>query len=184
MKKIITIVFAGILMLSTQANGQGFTINGTVDGVDEGKVTVQARGGSKYATGIENGKFTLKGKVVEPALHSLRIEGVRGSTQIFIENAIIELRASKDDLRNAKISGSKAHDVYQKYNELNMKLSEASRPLYKASSEARKANNESEIKRIEGELEKVREKQSDAREEFIRENPKSIVSAYILASMA
>ena len=67
MKKIITIIAAAMLILSSQTYSQGFTIKGKISGIDEGKVTLQARGGSKYATGIENGKFTLKGKVREDA---------------------------------------------------------------------------------------------------------------------
>ena len=123
MKKIYTIAIASILMLSTQLMGQGFTIHGKIDGVSEGKVSLQARGGDKFATGIENGKFTLKGKVVDPVVHVLRVEGIRGSAQIFLDNSKIEFTADKDNLREAKVQGSKTHDIYNEYLNMNKNLS-------------------------------------------------------------
>lgn len=184
MKKFASIVIISMLMLSTQAIGQGFTLKGKISGVDDGKVTVQARGGDKYATGIQNGEFILKGKVTNPGVHTLRVEGIRSSAQIFLENSEITFTADKDDLRGAKVTGSKSHDVYSKYQDLNKQLSEESRPLNMAYSEARKANNESEMKKLEEKFKEARVKQTARVEEFVKQNNKSVASAYILSSMA
>lgn len=184
MKKLITFVAVGVLMLSTQVFGQGFTINGTVEGVSEGKVTLQARGGDKYATGIENGKFALKGKVTTPTIHTLRIEGIRGSAQIFVENSKMTFKANKDDLRGATVTGSDAHDVYTAHNEALAVFNEKSKPLSLAYSEARKNENEAEMEKIMKQFDELRAQQTDASLAFIKENNKSIASAYILSSMA
>ncbi len=184
MKKIITIIAVAMLILSSQAYNQGFTINGKISGIDEGKVTLQARGGSKYATGIENGEFTLKGKVIEPGMHTLRIEGVRAAAPVFVENSKMTFKADKDDFRNAVVSGSKTHDVYAKYQTLGKELSLKRKPLNDAYSAARKAGDEAEMKKLDGVFEKAREEQTVAVEGFIRENNSSVASAYILASRA
>ena len=183
MKKIIAFAFVGILMLSTQVMGQGFTIQGEVSGVESGKVTLQARGGDKYATGIENGKFTLKGKVGEAVIHTLRIEGVRGSAQIFVENAKMKFSADKDNLRGATVSGSKSHDVYAKHNILMGALSEKTKPLSEAYTIARKAENTAEMDKIKKQFDKVNEERTAISEAFIKDNNKSVTSAYILSSM-
>ncbi len=184
MKRIITIAIAGIMMLSGQAFGQGFTLKGKVSGVEEGKVTLQVRGGSKYATGIENGEFTLKGKVKEASLHTLRIDGVRGSAMIFVENAKMTLTADKTNLRGAKVTGSESQVVYAKYNELITRFSEERKPLNIAYSEARKAENEAEMEKLVEQFGELGLKQNVVVEGFIRENDKSIASAYILSSRA
>ena len=173
-----------MMMLSTQAYSQGFTISGKVSGLEEGKVTLQARGGDKYATGIQNGEFTLKGNVKEPGVHTLRVEGVRGTAQVFVENSKMTFTADKDDFRGAKVTGSKSHDVYAKYQALSSELSVKSRPLSEAYSAARRAKDEAEMKRLEGEFEKVNEGRTASTETFVRDNNKSVASAYILSTIA
>ncbi len=184
MKKIIALAFVGILMLSTQLMGQGFTIQGEVSGIESGKVTLQARGGDKYATGIEKGKFTLKGKVEEAGIHSLRIEGVRGTAQIFVENTKMKFSADKEDLRSAEVTGSKSHDVYSKYNILMGTLSEKTRPLNEAYAAARKAEDKAEMKKIEKQFDKANDERTSAIEVFVKDNNKSLTSAYILSTIA
>jgi peroxiredoxin len=182
MKKVFSIAIAGILVLSTQLMGQGFTIHGTVDGVDEGQVTLQARGGDKFTTGIDEGKFTLRGKVIEPSIHALRIEGVRGSAQIFLDNSRVKFSASRDNLRGAKISGSETHDVFAKFLELANTLSEKFRPLNQQYSDARKADDKAKMKELEEEFELAKDEGLGEIEEFIKQNNKSIVSAYLVVT--
>ena len=86
MKKLFTLVFAALMLLSLDGFSQGFTIKGSIDGVETGKVTLQKRGGEKFATGLDNGSFEMKGKIIEAGLFSLTVEGVRGRVSIFLEN--------------------------------------------------------------------------------------------------
>ena len=74
MKKLLTFTLAAMLLITVDAFSQGFTVTGIIDGADDAKVTLQMRGGSKFATGLKDGKFTMKGKITEPGYYSLTVK--------------------------------------------------------------------------------------------------------------
>jgi len=182
--KLTTIVTAVLITTSIHSFGQGFTLEGKINGLDSGKVSLQERGGEKYEENIENGRFTITGRVDQPGLHTLRIEGVSGMSQLFIENSPMKLEADKDDLRNAELTGSATHDVFNKYLDINKELSIKYSPLNQQYSEARKNNDKEEMKRLEDKFMEVREEQTTLIEGFVKENSRSVAAAYILAAVA
>ena len=184
MKRIITIALTLLLITTGQILAQGFTIHGTVEGVNEGTVTLQARGGGKFTTGVENGKFTLTGKITNPTIHILRIEGVRGSCQIFLDNSDVTFVANTVNLRNSTVSGSATHDVFTEYVKLGEDLSEKFKPLSTAYSEARKVNDKVKMKELEDKFDGARLEALDATEEFVLKHRKSPVAAFVIMSNA
>ena len=125
MKKVLTIVFAALMLLSLDSFSQGFTVKGSIDGVEDGKVTLQKRGGEKFTTGLDNGSFMMKGKITEPGLFSLTVEGLRGGMQLFLQNTEFTVEGEKtnngrSDVLSAKeVTGGHAQEMYQQYQDMS-----------------------------------------------------------------
>src|SRR6187402_2226312 len=100
MKKIILFLAASALL--TSCSKDKYTISGTVAGFD-GKTVILETQDDKGMGGltpvdtvkIENGKFEIKGKAVEPSFHLLQIEGVQGKIPFILENGDIKIVVNK-----------------------------------------------------------------------------------------
>jgi hypothetical protein len=66
---------------------------------------------------IENGKFEIKGKITEPAFHTVQIEGAQGKVPFILENGDITIVVNKDTIQKSKVSGTYNNDEYVKFNE-------------------------------------------------------------------
>lgn len=96
---------------------KGFRIEGKLDGYPDGvKITMVQNASSKeIASGkLLKGKFLLTGKVDEPELCYIMIEGVEKSIEVFTENAIITVKGKKDDPL-VKIEGSASHKDFSAF---------------------------------------------------------------------
>ncbi len=96
---------------------KGFRIEGKLDGYPEGKkITMVENVSSKeIASGkLQKGKFLLTGKLEEPELCYIMIDGVEKSIELFAENSIISLKGKKDD-PVYKIEGSASHKDFEQF---------------------------------------------------------------------
>ncbi|MDD4644462.1 MAG: TlpA disulfide reductase family protein [Bacteroidales bacterium] len=189
MKKQLFLMVLGLSLMSGWVMAQNFTINGKIDGVKSGKAELQTREGNKmvakFSTGIaEDGTFTLKGKVVEPDMYALKINDIRGSISIFLDNAEIQVTGKSDDLVNAEVTGSSVHNDLAGYNKMTKAMSEQMRPLYTAYNEANKAKKTAEVKKIEAQMDELDAKMTQQKFDYIQSIIKSPVASFILNSMA
>src|SRR6187402_1247316 len=117
MKKIILFLAASALL--TSCSKDKYTISGTVAGFDGKTVILETQDdkGMGGLTPVENGKFEIKGKAVEPSFHLLQIEGVQGKIPFILENGDIKIVVNKDTIQKSKISGTYNNDEYVKFNE-------------------------------------------------------------------
>lgn len=96
---------------------KGFRIEGKLDDYADGlKITLVQNATSKeLATGkLLKGKFLLTGKVEEPELCYIMIDGVEKAIEIFVENAIITIKGKKGDTQY-KIEGSASHRDFAEF---------------------------------------------------------------------
>jgi len=189
MKKQLFLMVLGLSLMSGWVMAQNFTINGKIDGVKSGKVELQTREGNKmvakFSTGIaEDGTFTLKGKVVEPDMYSLKINDIRGGISIFMDNAEMQVTGKSDDLMNAEVTGSAVHNDLAGYNKMTKAMSAQMQPLYVAYNEADKAKKTDEVKKIEAQMDELNAKLTQQKFDYIQSIIKSPVASYILNSMA
>jgi hypothetical protein len=131
MKKIILFLTATVLL--TSCSKDKYTISGTATGFENGKTVIletqDERGMGLVAVDtvkIENGKFEIKGKAVEPIFHTLQIEGVQGKIPFILENGDITIVVNKDTIQKSKISGTYNNDEYVKFNE---EITKVQKPL-------------------------------------------------------
>jgi thiol-disulfide isomerase/thioredoxin len=105
-----TIVAIGLLFAITACNTKkdGYTIEGTLAGIDSGKVII-----NNYSedhpiadtTAIKNGKFTFTGKVTTPELFTLYIDGEEGGLSFFLANGKISIIGEVQALHDASVAG-------------------------------------------------------------------------------
>jgi thiol-disulfide isomerase/thioredoxin len=114
MKKISTLFLVFLLPLFTFSNG--FIINGTIDGLQSGSVSMSFHNASgddtTISASIEAGKFTLTAAVLEPEL--VRLTVADGNVSFFLENAIISISMVKDSPEKTKITGSASNATYER----------------------------------------------------------------------
>lgn len=120
MKKLmfLLILFPFTLLAQPPApTVKGFRIEGKLDDYADGlKVSLVQNATSKeLASGkLLKGKFLLTGKVEEPELCYILIDGVEKSIEIFVENANITVKGKKGDTQY-KIEGSVSHKDFAEF---------------------------------------------------------------------
>lgn len=70
---------------------------------------------------VKDGKFEIKGKIVEPGLYTLQLEKAQGKIPVILETGEIKVIVDKDSIQKSKISGTYSNDEFYKFNE-NMKV--------------------------------------------------------------
>jgi hypothetical protein len=131
MKKIILFLSAAVIL--TSCSKDKYTISGTATGFENGKTVIletqDEKGMGLVAVDtvkIENGKFEIKGKITEPAFHTLQIEGAQGKIPFILENGDITIVVNKDTIQKSKISGTYSNDEFVKFND---ELTKVQKPL-------------------------------------------------------
>ncbi|ABQ05043.1 TlpA disulfide reductase family protein [Flavobacterium johnsoniae] len=134
------IVLALASVTTSCSKKEGYTINGTIAGLDKGMVYLEntdEKGNKQIADSAqikEGGTFTFEGKVSEPLLYTLKLKGEDYGAFFLLENEDIKIEAKKDSIFKAKISGARQNDIYKSYydNEFK-KIQNIAGPVYKLS---------------------------------------------------
>ncbi|PXY40775.1 thiol:disulfide interchange protein [Flavobacterium cheongpyeongense] len=125
MKKIFFLLTASAAIISCSKVKDGeFLITGTAKGIENGK-TIILQGQDPVTMApkaldtvkVENGKFEIKGKVTEPAFHTLIVQDLQGPVPFILETGEIKIDVDKDSIHKSKISGTYSNDEYVKFNE-------------------------------------------------------------------
>ncbi|MCA0131764.1 redoxin domain-containing protein [Winogradskyella alexanderae] len=148
MKKLITLIFISILALSCQNEPRdGFVINGTAKEVYNGSRVylkdVSNLGREVYSDTaiVMNEKFTFTGKVDEPKVRFMEIQGVPGEFLFMLENSEIDIEINKQLMLDSKATGSKTHEDLVKYQNGIKALQQENRELVDAFLKAKKAKD-------------------------------------------
>lgn len=116
--------------LDKLCNTYGYTIEGDIAGVSDGKVKLNLllEGGDKrtYSTDIIDGKFVFKGNVDFVCVTQIILPTKNGDFTFFMENDKIKISGSKDNLENISIKGSSKND---NYSQLIKNCNRAANPL-------------------------------------------------------
>jgi len=189
--KFLVLAALSVLASCSKIGDNEFVINGTAEGVENGKMAilqVQDEMGvlPKDTVKIENGKFELKGSYPDgPEIAFIMIEGVNNGMVPFIfENGEINIIVDKDTIQKSKIGGTENNEKFQKYNE-------ETSPIFKRMVAFQKANQQKfidasksgDMKTVEALREEnaVFQKEMDKlSEKFIEQNPNAFLSALLL----
>jgi peroxiredoxin len=181
MRKIISLAVLSILFFACNQTPK-FTINGTIEGLEDGTVYLKQRIPGSTVTDSTvsiGGKFSLSGTIEVPDMYFISA-GQKLNIPLMLENSKITISGKADDLKNITITGSVNQDEYK---ELEVKAQEAGtqmRELYSKYSEARKANDSINAGLIEKQLDSLDQVQNGIYKDFVTGNPASFVSPVIL----
>ena len=196
MKPIISILAFCLLVLSCKTEEKqtvkrdGYYISGTAPGVYNGirayLETTDDRG-RKVAMDtaiVMNEKFVFEGKVDYPEMLYLKINSVKGSTPLIIENKEMSVVVNADDITNSKVEGTEANTALHLYNEktgeLTSKRFETGRQLRSVNANDDTANSEN----LESEMATLTQKMEDFPFEFVKENNDNPFSVILLQKLA
>jgi len=187
-KKILFVlsIFALVIACNQQdANEQkGFTIDGTIAAYDSGYVYLQkiVDGELKSIDSVLciDGKFNITGAIDFAEMYYLNFGDRRHTASLFLDNSAIVINAQYDSLQNITITGSKAQDEFNQYEDEMLPFDNKMKDLYRQYTEAEKEGNELLMKQIDSTREALDADQSSFIMNYISTNNKSVASPYIL----
>jgi len=185
MKKLL-VLFLGIALFACTKKPDGFNINVKLTGA-EGKVLLEKRGDGQWISvdtaDVVNGVAVLEGKVDYPVDYYLSVIGQRQKTVLFIENVAMTVVGSVDSLDKVVVTGSVTQDEYAKLNAQINEVSEKYMALYQEARAAGAAGDTAKSREMMEEVEKMYESTNVMREDFVKGNPASYVTPFILSQI-
>lgn len=166
-----------MLSCNNQPEELGYTLTGKLKNVPDSTMVVMSKGDSDIDSAmVLNEKFSFSGKVDEPYSVFLSFSGIDEYTTVWLENSDIELFAEKGKIGDRVVTGSQV----QKEDDL---LDAKIQPFRQSrdSAVAVLANlNQEEKDSVYAFLNDLKRKEFRATQDFVRENPNSVVGTYIL----
>ncbi len=123
-KLFYTVLLIIIILQSCNSkvdNIEEYTISASIEGIDSGKALlakldlVTNEQVDVDSSEIINGKFTFKGEIESPYIHTIFINGKANKIHFFLENSDIEIYADFNDLENVKLTGSREDSLFRSY---------------------------------------------------------------------
>jgi peroxiredoxin len=188
MKTIIYLTGIVLVMASCSSEPR-YTVTGKIDGSEGVMFLIQKREAGRMIT-IDSalsakGTFSIKGGAVDhPQMVQLVAKDENMRTSFYLENSSIKITGRLDSLSNAKIMGSKTHDEYQSLLDGNRPLTERYAQLISDYQVASQSNDALRVAELEEEAEGIQNEMNSLQKDFIRNNPGSYVSPYILNSIS
>lgn len=186
MKKILFSAAIIALALTACDTTPKFTINGTVEGVENGKALLVKYANGKMDTlaqaGFTGGKFEMAGSVNSITNANLMIEGQRMRLPVILENEKYTATIQLNNPAETKITGPASQNLYNEYSSILSAARAEQSKLYKSYNEAHQAKDEAKMKEIENLYNKVTEEATAKENEFVKANADSFVGAYVVAS--
>lgn len=183
MRNILAILMLAFAVVSCQTAQDKFSLKGTIAGVETGKVYLQkivdGQPQSVDTTDVVGGKFTFEGKMEMPDIRFLRLNEQDYFAQFFLENGKITVTANKDSLRNTKITGSPAQDVFQIYITEMEKLNKDVMALQEKFQNAMSTGNASEAEKAKIDYQAMIDNNKVYTKNFVKEHTNSVAAAYV-----
>jgi hypothetical protein len=197
MKKLILLLSATVFLVSCNKNK--YVISGTVKGIENGKTiimeTSDAGGMGLIAVDtvkVEDGKFEIEGKALEPSFHMLQVEGLQGKVPFILENGDITVEINKDTLSKSKISGTYNNDEFATFNK---ELEKIQKPLIDFQTKntalmntAQQTKDTVVINKLMTEFSRLQQNIGETSKkkytDYAESHPKSFITALIIQGMA
>ena len=192
MKKLVLFVCLSIITFSCSKVGKDeYIISGTAKGIENGKtVILQTQDESGMITlsvdtvKVENEKFEIKGKINEPAMHTLFFPDYKNGFSLIVENGEINVEVVKDSMQNSKISGTYNNDEFQ---EFNLKAAKVQKKMIAFQNKNMNTFRDAQAKKDSVTINKLVKENNAFQEELKKmiddyptSHPKSFISLYML----
>jgi thiol-disulfide isomerase/thioredoxin len=165
-----------------------FTLTGTIEGKSEGVIYLNRNAGiipGTYITdtvNITSGSFVIKGTLNEPSYATLSDGDISNMNNpnmltIFLEPAKMNISLEWNNFKNYKLTGSATNDDAVRYDQKQRPLIERLKELDKV---IREGKDTLKRKAYEGEMTEIRARLEPLPYNFIKSNPDSYYSAFLL----
>lgn len=186
MKKTVFSFAVAALFLTACNSTPKYTINGTVEGEQTGNVYLVKYNGQAIDTlakgAINEGKFVLNGSVENITSAYLNIEGKRGGTPIFVENATYTATLNPSSPMDNKVEGTETQNLANQFIAIAQEVNKGQSTLYKEYGAAAQAKDTAKMMEIETQYNKLGENAEAKEDALIKANSDSYIAAYMLAS--
>lgn len=185
MKKILFQLAVLTFSLAACDSTPKYTINGTVEGEQTGTVYLLklADRDTLAKAAVTDGKFSMEGTVEGTVGAALTVEGKRGFTQIFLENAAFTASLNPaDPMKNSVEGGGASQSLANQFNAIEKDAINVQSELRNRYVEANQAQDTAEIRSIMERLSRLGSEVMSKTDSLIKANPDSYVSAYVLST--
>jgi hypothetical protein len=199
MKKILFLLTASVAIMSCSKVKDGeYLITGTAKGIANGK-TIILQGQDPTTkmnvaldtVKVENEKFEIKGKVTEPAFHTLILQDANGPIPFILETGEITVAIDKDSIHKTKIAGTYNNDEYVKFNDeltkTQKRLIDFQKNNTQKMQQAQQAQDTATINGLMKQYMAIQtEVQADSKKKYVtyaESHPKSFISVLIVQGM-
>lgn len=190
MRKLFASALGTLLLASCGQNPEGYTLSGTIKGEPENGTQIFLRTTDSLnqlvgvdTTTVENGKFNFSGEQAEPKLHFVFMETARGNVPVVVENGQIEMEFQKDSMHLAKIKGTEQNEFFMAFLEESRKLSERAMAMQMDMREAAQQMDTATVASLREEFQEFQEDAKNFNLDYIRNNPKALISVIILGNI-
>ncbi len=178
----ITLLFA---FLSSCSSDNGFTINGTVDVIDDTKVYIlQADQNNqpfiKDSTSVKSNKFSFKGISATPEISYIQVEGVNGYILAILETGEITADIDRNNISKSTVSGTISNDDFVKYKLETKSLVDNMNSIASSAQDAIMNGDVATAKELEKDYNKKEREVLLYEWDFIIDNSDSYMSALLL----
>jgi len=179
------VVLITVAVFASCKKAPEYLIQGTINGATNEMVyLIKLSQGERItldSMAMENGTFRFKGSENIPQVYFVRIADQRSQIELFIENSVISISADLESLNQATITGSKVHDEFSAYQEKIKEFNQKIQEAYNDYIAAREEGNNDLAKEIEeSKYRPLRDEVLEWQKQFVKTNPASYVSPYIL----
>ena len=177
-----------VISCNNRNNYDGFIIESNISGYNALPSRVYLSNNSvenpvNFEAEVKGGKFVIRGRLDTPDMFTLKLNGVRDSLNIFVENMLITINGIAEDLTGALITGAATNDLASEYFEemegisITSKIGEYS----DIPDSLEYIYNREEIR---SRVEDYKKRVHTADSSFIEKHPKSFFSLRLLANKA
>ena len=191
MKKIILITALSFLLISfTKITLNEYLVFGTINNVADGSIiTLEKIDANNVLTIVDSakvvaGKFSFKGKVLEPKIHLLQLKNTEGKVAFILEEGKINILVFKDSINKSKISGTKNNDNLTEFtasiSKTQLKLKKFQDLNMKKITDAQAVKDTATVNQLIKEYSKIQEESTLYAKNYPVQNPKSFISVLLL----
>jgi peroxiredoxin len=186
MKKIVFLALLALTIFSCSKVKKGeYLISGKAKGIANGKMVVLKKQNefgmvvSVDSAKVKDGKFELKGKVKEPSMLAIFIQGVQQPIPFILETGEIDVKVDKDSIWKSEIGGTTSNNSFQKF---NVKLNSIQKKMMAFQNKNMKKFMEAQQKKDNATIEKLKKEYSNfekEKEDFMNTYPEHNKDSYI-----
>ena len=187
---------AVVVLVSCNKNANGYTINGTVAGFDDGTKVYISQPDENAPLGltridsteIKGGKFEMKGEAKEIDLKFLEFGKTQEYAIPFVyENGSIAVHFDKDKVEDTKVSGSKNNDMLMAYDAeikpVQKKMSEFQANNMAKIQQAQTTNDATIMQSLQNDFNALLEERKNKTVDFVKKNKDGYISLILLEQL-